>query len=112
MTQHLKRFDEVRCLWAKRNHAIGMVLCLMLAVGSQVYSDEINALFQIDVDSKQDVSSAPLVGLQRNETWLVVLVDFESNPISENAIQTIQKTCKNTPKNTYRRQLAMMYLYN
>ena len=65
----------------KRNHAIGMVLCLMLAVGSQIYSDEINALFQIDVDSKQDVS-APLVGLQFNESWLVVLVDFESNPIS------------------------------
>ena len=74
----------------KRNHAIGMVLCLMLAVGSQIYSDEINALFQIDVDSKQDVS-APLIGLQFNESWLVVLVDFESNPISENAIQTIQE---------------------
>ena len=73
----------------KRNHAIGMVLCLMLAVGSQIYSDEINALFQIDVDSKQDVS-APLIGLQFNESWLVVLVDFESNPLSENAIASIQ----------------------
>ena len=39
----------------KRNHAIGMVLCLMLAVGSQIYSDEINALFQIDVDSEQEI---------------------------------------------------------
>ena len=66
-----------------------MVLCLMLAVASQFYSDEINALFQIDIDSEQDVS-APLVGLQFNESWLVVLVDFESNPISENTIETIQ----------------------
>ena len=66
-----------------------MVLCLMLAVASQVYSDTINGLFEIDVDSNQD-TSAPLVGLQRNETWLVVLVDFESNPLSENAIASIQ----------------------
>ena len=72
-----------------RGHAIGMVLCLMLAVASQVYSDSINGLFEIDVDSNQD-TSAPLVGLQRNETWLVVLVDFESNPLSENAIASIQ----------------------
>ena len=72
-----------------RGHAIGMVLCLMLAVASQVYSDTINGLFEIDVDSNQD-TSAPLIGLQRNETWLVVLVDFESNPLSENAIASIQ----------------------
>ena len=72
-----------------RGHAIGMVLCLMLAVASQVYSDTINGLFAIDVDSNQD-TSAPLVGLQRNETWLVVLVDFESNPLSENSISSIQ----------------------
>lgn len=72
-----------------RGHAIGMVLCLMLAVASQVYSDTINGLFAIDVDSNQD-TSAPLVGLQRNETWLVVLVDFDSNPLSENAIASIQ----------------------
>ena len=72
-----------------RGHAIGMVLCLTLAVASQVYSDTINGLFAIDVDSNQD-TSAPLVGLQRNETWLVVLVDFDSNPLSENAIASIQ----------------------
>ena len=72
-----------------RGHAIGMVLCLMLAVASQVYSDTINELFAINVDSNQD-TSAPLVGLQRNETWLVVLVDFDSNPLSENAIASIQ----------------------
>ena len=72
-----------------RSHAIGMVLCLMLAVASQVYSDTINGLFAFIVDSNQD-TSAPLVGLQRNETWLVVLVDFDSNPLSENAIASIQ----------------------
>ena len=73
----------------KRSHAIGMVLCLMLAVVSQIYSDEINELFQLDAVTEQDVS-APLVGLQFNESWLVVLVDFDSNPISENAIDTMQ----------------------
>ena len=72
-----------------RGHAIGMVLCLMLAVASQVYSDTINELFEIDIDSSEN-TSAPLVGLQRNETWLVVLIDFESNPLSENAIASIQ----------------------
>ena len=53
MTQHLKRFNEVRCLWAKRGHAIGMLLCIMLAVASQVYSDTINELFEIDIDSRR-----------------------------------------------------------
>ena len=72
----------------KRGHAIGMILCVMLAIASQIYSDQINGFFTIDVD-KQNETRAPLVGLQMNESWLVVLVDFESNPIEDNAISTI-----------------------
>ena len=72
----------------KRGHAIGMILCVMLAIASQIYSDGINGFFTIDVD-KQNETGAPLVGLQMNESWLVVLVDFESNPIEDTTINTI-----------------------
>ena len=68
----------------KRGHAIGMVLCILLAITSQFYSEEINSLFEIEI-SGPDSTAAPLVGLQKNESWLVVLVDFESNPLSESA---------------------------
>ena len=68
----------------KRGHAIGMVLCILLAITSQFYSEEINSLFEIEI-SGPDSTAAPLVGLQKNESWLVVLVDFESNPLTESA---------------------------
>lgn len=66
-----------------------MVLCLVLAVASQIYSNEINDLFQIDVSSPTD-TSAPLVGLQTNESWFVVLVDFESNQLNNDAKAQIE----------------------
>ncbi|MGB1793784.1 MAG: hypothetical protein ACPHMS_07935, partial [Candidatus Poseidoniaceae archaeon] len=58
----------------KREQSIGMVLCIALAMASQFYSSEINDLFQRNPTNTED-SSAPLVGLQSNESWLVVLVD-------------------------------------
>ncbi|MGB0330027.1 MAG: hypothetical protein ACPGCU_05340 [Candidatus Poseidoniaceae archaeon] len=73
----------------KTGQAIGMVLCLVLAVSSQIYSNEINDLFQIDVSSPTD-TSAPLVGLQTNESWFVVLVDFESNQLNNDAKAQIE----------------------
>lgn len=73
----------------KTGQTIGMVLCLLLAVASQIYSNEINELFQIDVSSPTD-TSAPLVGLQTNESWFVVLVDFESNQLNNDAKAEIQ----------------------
>ncbi len=65
----------------KRGHAIGMVLCIVMAIASQIYSEQINDLFQIDVKGSES-TAAPLVGLQQNESWLVVLVDFDSNPLN------------------------------
>ena len=53
---------------AKTVQAIGMVLCMVLAIVSQIYSSDINDLFQIDASSPID-TSAPLVGLQTNEAW-------------------------------------------
>ena len=73
----------------KREQSIGMVLCIALAMASQFYSSEINDLFQRDPTNTED-SSAPLVGLQSNESWLVVLVDFESNPLNSNILEQIQ----------------------
>jgi len=73
----------------KSGQAIGMVLCMVLAIASQMYSTEINDLFQIDASNPTD-SSAPLVGLQSNETWFVVLVDFESNPLNNDAKTQIE----------------------
>ena len=67
----------------KTSQAMGMVLCIVLALCSQIYSNEINGLFQIDVSNPAD-TSAPLVGLQSNETWFVVLVDFDSNKLNGN----------------------------
>ena len=69
---------------AKTGQAIGMVLCLVLAIASQIYSNDINDLFQIEASSPTD-TSAPLVGLQTNESWFVVLVDFESNQLNNEA---------------------------
>ena len=69
---------------AKTGQAIGMVLCLVLAIASQIYSNDINDLFQIEASSPTD-TSAPLVGLQTNESWFIVLVDFESNQLNNEA---------------------------
>ena len=74
---------------AKTGQAIGMVLCLVLAIASQIYSNDINDLFQIEASSPTD-TSAPLVGLQTNETWFVVLVDFESNQLNNEAKEQIK----------------------
>ncbi len=68
----------------KIGHAIGMLLCIILAILSHFFSEEINQLFVIDVD-QEDEMSAPLVGLQLNESWFVVMVEFESSPLQENA---------------------------
>ena len=77
----------------KRSQAIGMVLCITLALLSHLYSDQINELFQLEVSADQD-NAAPLVGLQQNESWLVVLIDFESNPLTANAISTTEDELK------------------
>ena len=53
----------------KRGHAIGMVLCILLAITSQFYSEEINSLFEIEI-SGPDSTAAPLVGLQKNDCLL------------------------------------------
>ena len=74
---------------AKTGQAIGMVLCLVLAVLSQMNANEINDLFKIDVSNPVD-TSAPMVGLQTNESWFVVLVDFESNQLNNDAKAQIQ----------------------
>ena len=60
-----------------------MVLCIAFAIASQLYSNDINDLFQRSPTDSED-ASAPLVGLQSNESWLVVLVDFDSNPLNNN----------------------------
>ena len=73
----------------KSGQAIGMVLCLCFAFLSHLYSDQINELFKLEIDSQQD-NSAPLLGLQQNESWLVVLVDFESDPLSSDSVLSIQ----------------------
>ena len=77
----------------KRSQSVGMVLCITLALLSQLYSEQINDLFQLEVNAEQD-NAAPLVGLQQNESWLVVLVDFESNPLTANAISTTEDELK------------------
>lgn len=70
-----------------------MVLCITLALLSHLYSEQINELFQLEVSADQD-NTAPLVALQENESWLVVLVDFESNPLTANAIPTTEDELK------------------
>ncbi len=73
----------------KGGHAFGMVLCIVMAIASQIYSEQINDLFNFDVQSPENTTS-PLVGLQLNESWLVVLVDFDSNPLNQNTKDTIE----------------------
>ena len=73
----------------KRGQAIGLVLCMAMAVASHIYSDQINDLFEIEVKTPGNDTSS-LVGLQENESWLVVLVDFESNPLSNSSIDTLE----------------------
>ena len=70
-------------------HVIGMVLCLTLAMFSHLFSEDINEFFVISVEEPQE-NSAPLVGLQLNESWLVVLVDFESNPLEDSVTNSIR----------------------
>ena len=71
----------------KKGHASGMLICLLLSILSFALPSQINSLFDIEIDS-EDASETPLVGLMVNETWLVVVVDFESDPLEENQKQT------------------------
>ena len=64
------------CRWDAPLHHLGNPVTF--------FSEEINELFVIDVD-QEDEMSAPLVGLQLNESWFVVMVEFESSPLQENA---------------------------
>ena len=77
----------------KRGKAIGMTLCALLAVAAQMYSEEVNSLFEIEINDSETHKSQ-LVGLQTDETWLVVLVDFESNPLSSEWIEDTQNQLK------------------
>lgn len=70
-------------IMGKKFHAFGMVICLLLSVFTFVLSSKVNSFFDIEVDSKSTEES-DLVGLQSNESWLVVLVDFESDPLENN----------------------------
>ena len=85
----------------KAGQAIGMVLCITLALLSHFYSDEINELFQLEPNANED-NAAPLVGLQQNESWLVVLVDFDSNPLTSNAISTTKEELKGYSEDYFR----------
>ena len=73
----------------KTGQSIGMVLCFVLAIISQMYSNEINDIFKFDVSGPVD-TSAPLVGLQTNESWFVVLVDFQSNQLNNDDKEPIE----------------------
>ena len=73
----------------KTGQSIGMVLCFVLAIISQMYSNEINDIFKFDVSGPVD-ASAPLVGLQTNESWFVVLVDFQSNQLNNDDKEPIE----------------------
>ena len=77
----------------KRGKAIGMTLCALLAVAAQMYSEEVNSLFEIEIN-EPETHKSQLVGLQTNESWLVVLVDFESNPLSSEWIEDTQNQLK------------------
>lgn len=70
----------------KKGHAFGMLICLLLSILSFSISSTINSFFDIEIDSK-DTDDKPLVGLGNNESWLVVLVDFESDPLQDNEKQ-------------------------
>jgi M6 family metalloprotease-like protein len=71
----------------KKGHAYSMLICLLLSVFSFAFSSTVNSFFDIEVDSDTAIET-PLVGLENNESWLVVLVDFESDPLENNEKQT------------------------
>ena len=71
----------------KKGHAYSMLICLLLSVFSFAFSSTVNSFFDIEVDSETAIET-PLVGLENNESWLVVLVDFESDPLENNEKQT------------------------
>ena len=70
----------------KKGHASGMLICLLLSVFSFALSSTINSFFDIEVNS-EPTNETPLVGLENNESWLVVLVDFESDPLENDEKQ-------------------------
>lgn len=70
----------------RKANASGILICLLLSVLSFALSNNINSLFDIDVDSNSS-NETPLVGLIDNESWLVVLVDFDSDPLEDNQKQ-------------------------
>ena len=70
----------------KKGHASGMLICLLLSILSFSFSSTINSFFDIEIDS-EDIEDTPLVGLENNESWLVVLVDFDSDKLEENEKQ-------------------------
>lgn len=73
----------------KKVHAFGMLICLLLSVLTFALSSKVNSFFDIEVDS-ENTEESPLVGLQNNESWLVVLVDFESDPLENNERQLFE----------------------
>ena len=70
----------------KKGHASGMLICLLLSILSFSLSSTINSFFDIEIDSS-NTEDKPLVGLESNESWLVVLVDFESDPLENDEKQ-------------------------
>ena len=70
----------------KKGHASGMLICLLLSILSFTLSSSINSFFDIEIDSDNS-DDTPLVGLSNNESWLVVLVDFKSDPLEQNEKQ-------------------------
>ena len=70
----------------RKANASGIIICLLLSVLSFTLSSNINSLFDIEVDSNVAIET-PLVGLVDNESWLVVLVDFDSDPLENNQKQ-------------------------
>mgnify|MGYP003324246213 CR=1 FL=1 len=70
----------------RKANASGIIICLLLSVLSFTLSSNINSLFDIEVDS-ETVNETPLVGLEDNESWLVVLLDFDSDPLENNQKQ-------------------------
>ena len=70
----------------RKANALGIIICLLLSVLSFTLSSNINSLFDIEVDSNVS-NETPLVGLGDNESWLVVLVDFDSDPLENNQKQ-------------------------
>ena len=70
----------------RKANASGIIICLLLSVLSFTLSSNINSLFDIEVDSNV-ANETPLVGLVDNESWLVVLVDFDSDPLENNQKQ-------------------------